>query len=176
MKTKFALTVFCVLTICSAMLSPMIHAQSSVNRDTMLIAAREIIGQTTYCALVTIDSTGQPQIRTMNPFPPNDELITWFATARTSRKVKEIKNNPKVCVYFADHVNAKGYVNITGKASVIDDKELLVKMKRDYWNGIPNWQEIFVLIKVVPETLEVINYKHGLNNDPGTFKAPSIGF
>ncbi len=176
MKTKFVLTVFCVLTIDSAMLSPMIHAQSSVNRDTMLIAAREIIGQTTYCALVTIDSTGQPQIRTMNPFPPNDELITWFATARTSRKVNEIKNNPKVCVYFADHVNAKGYVNITGKASVIDDKELLLKMKRDYWNGIPNWQEIFVLIKVIPETLEVINYKHGLNNDPGTFKAPSIVF
>ena len=176
MKTKSALTVFCVLTIGSALLSPMSHAQSSVNRDTMLIAAREIIGQTTYCALATVDSTGQPQIRTMNPFPPNDELITWFATARTSRKVKEIKNNPKVCVYFADHVNAKGYVNIAGKASVIDDKELLVKMKRDYWEGIPNWQEIFVLIKVVPETLEVINYKHGLNNDPGTFKAPSIAF
>lgn len=59
---------------------------------------------------------------------------------------------------------------------MIDDKELLIKMKREYWSGMPNWQEIFVLIKIVPEKLEVINYKHGLNNDPNTFKAPSTKF
>lgn len=151
-----------------------IESQSTVIRDTIMLAAREIMQETTYCALVTIDSTGQPQIRTMNPFPQNDEFITWFATSRTSRKVKEIKNNPRVCVYYADHVSAKGYVNITGTAEIIDNKELLLKMKREYWNGIPGWQNKFVLIKVVPVTLEVINYKHGLNNDPDTFKAPSI--
>lgn len=151
-----------------------IESQSTVIRDTIMLAAREIMQETTYCALVTIDSTGQPQIRTMNPFPQNDEFITWFATSRTSRKAKEIKNNPRVCVYYADHVSAKGYVNITGTAEIIDNKELLLKMKREYWNGIPDWQNKFVLIKVVPVTLEVINYKHGLNNDPDTFKAPSI--
>lgn len=151
-----------------------LHSQSSVNRDTIITAAREIISQTTYCGLVTVDNTGQPQVRTMNPFPLKDELVIWFATARTSRKVKEIKENPKVSVYYADHIAAKGYVNITGNAEVIDDKELLVKMKRDYWEGIPDWQNIFVLIKIVPKTLEVINYRHGLNNDPKTFKAPSI--
>ena len=151
-----------------------LRSQSPVNRDSILLAAREIIHETTYCALVTIDSAGQPQIRTMNPFPMKDELIIWFATSRTSRKAMEIKNNPRVCVYWADHVNAKGYVNFTGKAEVIDDKELLVKMKRDYWEGMSNWKDVFVLIKIVPETLEVINYKHGLNNDPITFKAPAI--
>lgn len=57
--------------------------------------------------------------------------------SRTSRKVRELKANPKVCVYYADHVNAKGYVSITGTAKGIDDKELLLKMKRDYWSGIP---------------------------------------
>lgn len=176
MKKEFTLLVICGLIICSAFVPSKISAQSAVNRDTMFIAAREIIGDTHYCALVTIDSTGQPQIRTMNPFPANNEFITWFATSRTSRKVREIKNNPGVCVYYANHVAAKGYVNITGTATVIDDKELLIKMKRDYWEGIPNWQDIFVLIKVIPKTLEVINYKHGLNNDPQTFRAPSISF
>jgi hypothetical protein len=57
---------------------------------------------------------------------------------------------------------------------VIDDKELLVKMKRDYWEGMPNWKDVFVLIKITPRTLEVINYKHSLNNDPVTFRAPTI--
>ena len=47
--------------------------------------------------------------------------------------MSEIRNNPKVCVYYADHVSAKGYVSITGTATVIDDKDLLMKMKRDYW-------------------------------------------
>ena len=174
MKKTFALIAIPYLILFSTIISSKLYAQSSINRDTVLMAAREIIKETTYCALVTIDSTGQPQVRTMNPFPANDELITWFATSRTSRKVREIKNNPKVCVYYANHMTAKGYVNITGTAEVIDDKELLLKMKRDYWENIPNWQKIFVLIKIVPQTIEVINYKHGLNNDPKTFRAPSI--
>jgi general stress protein 26 len=176
MKEKSTLTAIFSLIFLSVFISPKVNCQSAVQRDTIIVAAREIMKETTYCALATIDSTGQPQIRTMNPFPANDELITWFATSRTSRKIREIKNNPKVCVYYADHVNAKGYVNITGTAEVIDDKELLVKMKRDYWKNIPDWQNKFVLIKIAPKTLEVINYKHGLNNDPNTFRAPSIVF
>jgi general stress protein 26 len=174
MKDKFASFAISCLIVFSALVPSKLFAQSNIRRDTLIIAAREIIRETTYCGLVTIDSTGQPQIRTMNPFPANDELITWFATSRSSRKVREIKNNPKVCVYYANHLSAKGYVSITGIAQVIDDKELLKKMKRDYWENIPNWQDIFVLIKIVPKTLEVINYKHGLSNDPKTFKAPSI--
>ena len=173
MKKRIAFTIISLLII-SANIPFKLNAQQPVNRDTLLTAAREIIRETVYCGLVTIDSTGQPQVRTMNPFPANDQLITWFATSRSSRKVRELRNNPKVCVYFADHTTAKGYVNITGTAEVIDDKELLKKMKRDYWEGIPDWQNIFVLIKIVPKTIEVINYRHGLNNNPVTFRAPSI--
>jgi general stress protein 26 len=139
-----------------------------------MLAAQEIIEENTYCALITIDSTGQPQVRTMNPFPSNNELTIWFGTSRYSRKVREIKNNPKVAVYYADHRTAKGYVNISGIAEVIDNKELLLKMKRDYWESIPNWQDNFVLIKIVSKSVEVINYRHHLTNDPKTFKAPLI--
>ena len=171
MKTKILFLILLITTSVSNLFS-----QSAVNRDSLLVAARDIISQTAYCGLVTIDSNGQPQVRTMNPFPVEDDLVIWFATSRGSRKVGELKASPKVAVYFADHITAKGYVNISGNAEVIDDKELLVKMKREYWEGIPNWKDIFVLIKIVPERLEVINYKHGLNNDPKTFKAPSVDF
>ncbi len=174
MKRKFTAIALGGMILSLTIIPSEVNAQTSVNRDTILVAAREIINETTYCGLVTIDSTGQPQVRTMNPFPANDKLITWFATSRTSRKVREIRNNPKVCVYYANHMSAKGYVNITGTAEIIDNKELLIKMKRDYWESLPNWQNIFVLIKIVPKTVEVINYKHGLNNDPNTFRAPSI--
>ena len=173
MKKNFFLIALSI-ALGSGIIPSKLNAQSSFSRDTMFVAALEIMHDTHYCGLVTIDSAGQPQVRTMNPFPANNELITWFATARNSRKVKEIRHNPKVCIYYADHITAKGYVNITGTAEVIDDKELLKKMKRDYWENIPNWQDIFVLIKIVPKTVEVINYKHGLNNNPDTFKAPTI--
>lgn len=176
MKKKSALIAIGGLLLFSVIHTTRLYPQTTHSRDTILTAAREIIMETTYCALVTVDSTGQPQIRTMNPFPVNDELITWFATSRSSRKVREIRNNPKVCVYYSDHKSAKGYVNINGTAEIIDDRELLLKMKRDYWNSIPNWETIFVLIKIVPKSLEVINYKHGLNNDPITSRAPSMVF
>lgn len=150
------------------------YAQQNFNKDTLLVAALEIMNETTYCALVPVDSTGQPQVRTMNPYPANDELITWFGTSRYSRKVREIRNNPKVAVYYADHMNAKGYVNISGIAEVIDDKDVLMKMKRAYWESSPGWQEKFVLIRIIPVSVEVINYKHRLTNDPKTFKAPMV--
>ncbi len=162
------------ISLFSALMPVKILGQSTVNRDTLIVAAREIISETTYCGLATVDSTGQPHIRTMNPFPLKDDFIIWFATSRNSRKVREIRNDPGVCVYFADHKVAKGYVTITGKAMVIDDRDLLISMKRAYWEGIPGWENIFVLIKIIPETIEVINYRHGLNNDPVSFRAPSI--
>lgn len=174
MKSKIIFLTLALLISVSNAFYTKIKAQSPVNRDTILLAVHEIINETTYCGLVTIDSAGQPQIRTMNPFPVKEDFVIWFATVRSSRKVREIKNNPKVCVYFANHLTAKGYVNINGSATVLDDKELLIKMKRDYWNGIKDWQNRFVLIRIVPKSIEVINYKHGLNNDPNTLRAPTI--
>lgn len=150
--------------------------ESTIPRDTLIKAAIEIIKTNPYCALVTIDSNGLPQVRTMNPFPLGNEIVIWFATSRKSRKVSEIKNNPKVCVYYADHSAAKGYVNISGTAVVIDDKELLLKMKRDYWNNIPDWQNKFVLIKITPKTMDIINYQRGINGDSETNRSPMVSF
>jgi general stress protein 26 len=149
---------------------------SAIPRDTLMQAALEIMKATPFCALVTVDSTGQPQVRTMNPFPLDKDMVIWFATSRNSRKVSDIKKNPKVSVYFADHTAAKGYVNITGTAVIIDDQALLVKMKRDYWESIPKWQDRFVLIKITPRTLDVTNYARGIAGDPVTSRAPTVAF
>ena len=176
MKNKILfIKLICFLLVSLSVFSNM-NAQTSLDRDKIILAAQELINETHYCALVTVDSSGQPQVRTMNPFPANDKLITWFGTSRYSRKVKEIMNNPKVSVYFANHESATGYVNITGTAVIIDDKELLFKMKREYWESIPDWQSNFVLIRIIPKSIEVVNYKHRLFNDPKSFKAPTIIF
>lgn len=175
MKTLFGIfkTISFILLVVFASIN--LSAQSN-SRNVLLDAAQDIIKQTTYCGLATIDSLGYLEVRTMNPFPVSNDFVIWFVTNRKSRKVKELKNNPKVSVYFADHNKAIGYVNIIGTAEVIDNKEQLIKMKRDYWNGIPNWQDIFVLIKITPKTLKVINYKYNINSDPENSGAPMLKF
>jgi general stress protein 26 len=149
------------------------HA-AAPDRDSLISAAREIIGLQTYCALVTVDSSGQPHVRTMNPFPPENDMTVWIATNSRSRKAREIRNNPRVCLYYADHNRASGYVTITGKAVLVDDMSEKLKRKRSYWTqAFPDWKYL-LLIKVVPERLEVLNYKRGMLNDTVTWSAPSL--
>lgn len=145
-------------------------------RDSLLSAAREIMGMQKYCALITVDSTGRPHARTMNPFPPEEDMTVWIATNSRSRKIREIRNNPNVCLYYADHKEAHGYVAITGKAVLVDDINEKLKRKRDYWSqAFPDFKYL-ILIKVVPEHLDVLNYARGGTNEPVTWRVPSVEF
>jgi len=143
-------------------------------RARLVAAAREIMAAQTYCALVTIDEEGRPQVRTMNPFPPEDDMSVWMATNTRSRKVREIRRDPRVALYYSNHANAIGYVQITGHAVLVDDKQEILKRKRAYWDqAFPGLQNL-VLIKVVPERLDVLDYKAGVQADPETWRTPSI--
>jgi general stress protein 26 len=143
-------------------------------QDSLLAAAREIIASQTYCALATIDSAGYPDVRTMNPFPPEEDMSIWMATNTRSRKVQEIRKNPNVCLYFANHSKATGNVTITGTAVLVTDSLEIQKRKREYWKqAFPDWRYL-VLIKVIPERIEVLNYKWGRQNDPVTWVPPSV--
>lgn len=146
----------------------------AAQRDSAIAAAREIMSLQKYCALITVDSSGQPHIRTMNPFPPEADMAVWIATNNLCRKVQEIREHPQVSLYYADHHDASGYVVLTGKAVLVDDMNEKLKRKRDYWqDSFPDWKYL-ILIKVVPERLEVLNYKRGLLNDEVTWKIPSF--
>ncbi len=144
------------------------------DRAHLIAAAREIMQAQTYCALITVDQTGRPQVRTMNPFPPEEDMTVWMATNTNSRKVQQIRNDPRVCLYYADHSKATGYVALTGKAVLVDDMNEILKRKRAYWdNAFPGLKNL-VLIKVIPEQLDVLNYKEGALNDTVTWRTPSI--
>src|SRR5512143_69690 len=144
------------------------------DRARLIAAAREIMGAQTYCALITIDETGRPQVRTMNPFPPEDDMAVWFATNTRSRKVREMRRDPRVALYYSDHAKAIGYVQITGHAVLVDDRQEILKRKRAYWDqAFPGLLNL-VLVKVVPERLDVLNYKAGVQADPETWRTPSI--
>lgn len=146
------------------------------SRDSILFAAREIIDHVKYCALVTIDSTGTANVRTMNPFPPEEDMTVWMATSTKTRKYREIKTNPKVTLYYANHASAEGYVTIAGRAELISDVNEIQKRKREYWKqAFPDWS-LLMLIKIIPERIEVVNYKRKMYGDAVSWLAPFVEF
>ena len=107
-------------------------------------------------------------------FRREDDMPVWFATNARSRKVREMLRDPRVSLYYADHAKATGYVALTGRAVLVEDMQEILKRKRAYWDqSFPGLKNL-VLIKVVPERLDVLNYKAGLRVDPDTWRTPSI--
>jgi general stress protein 26 len=147
----------------------------SVNRDTILSVARDYINTVRFCALITIDSTGSPHVRTMDPFQPDENMIIWFGTNRKSRKVQEIHNNPRVALYYSDD-KRDGYVSIIGKASIVDDKEKKADHWKNEWDRFYDNKADYILIKVIPERLEILNSNLGIASDKETWRTPSIEF
>ena len=141
----------------------------------VLEAAREIMAAQRSCALITLDEAGLPQARTMNPFPPEEGMVVWMATNTRSRKVAAMRKDPRVTLYYADHAKAIGYVALSGKAVLVEDMQEVLKRKRAYWDSAFPGLKNLVLVKVVPDRIDVVNYKHGFNGDPVTWRAPSVG-
>ena len=82
-------------------------------REKLVAAAREIIAIARYCTLITQDSHGRAQARTVDPFPPDENMVVWLATNPRTRKVAEIRRNPRVTLYYFDR-ESQAYVTIYG--------------------------------------------------------------
>jgi len=154
--------------------APAATAPSAAERARLIAAARQIMTAQQYCAFITVDRDGRPQVRTVNPFPPEEDMTVWFATGVQTRKVQEIKDNPRVALYYADHAKATGYVQLSGKAVLVSDKQEIERHRRAYWTQAFPGDKNLILVKVVPDHLDVINYAAGATGDSITWRSPSI--
>jgi len=149
--------------------------QREVSRDSLLIYARTIVDSSDSHILVTVDETGKPRARTMSPFSPEENWTLWLGTFPTSRKVKEIKNNKNVVVFYYDS-KSWSYVNISGTAQLVNDPDLKVKYWKDGWKRFyPDREKDYILIEVTPERLEVCSFKYHLFWDENGIP-PSVEF
>ncbi len=146
------------------------------NREQILLATKEIIEASGTCALITLDENNLPQVRTMDPFLPESDYTIWLATNPTSRKASQIRNNPNVTLYYTDK-NDNGYVSIYGIAELVNDQQEKDKRWKEEWKDFyPNRTDSYLLIKVVPTHLEVINYSRGINGNPKTWQPAVVYF
>jgi len=146
------------------------------SRDTLIKAAREIMTSAGTCALITLDEEGRPRVRAMDPFIPQNDLTVWFGTNSKSRKVQQIKEDPRVTLYYLDR-DTSGYVMIYGTAQIVDDpKEKAKRWKKEWETFYPNRSEDYLLIKVSPGWMEVISYSRGIFANPITWEPPKVNF
>ena len=151
--------------------------QGSANADQHLIAAaKEIMNSAGSCALITLDDEGVPRVRAMDPFVPEDDLTVWFGTNSRSRKVDQIKKDPRVSLYYLDK-DASGYVIIHGRARLVNDpKEKENRWKAKWEAFYPDKTEGYLLIEVTPIWMEVLSPPKGISADPVTWQPLVVNF
>ncbi|MEN8124842.1 MAG: pyridoxamine 5'-phosphate oxidase family protein [Bacteroidota bacterium] len=173
---KSILIIFLILfLIPSKGFSQNIEPKDSLNNK-LIKAAREIMTSAGTCALITLDKEGRPRVRVMDPFLPESDFTVWFGTNPKSRKVSQIKKNPKVTLYYLDPDDT-GYVMIHGRAQIVNEQKEKGKRWKVEWEAFyPNKPEDYLLIKVSPEWMEVISYTHGIVGNPTTWKPPIVFF
>ena len=108
--------------------------------------------------LATCDGD-QPIVRPVSPIVEEDMSI-WVTTFCSSRKVKQIKNNPKICLAFVEQPSGDKAAVVFGQAELIQD----IQAKKKVWNlatfdlsqhfpkGLES--EEFCLLKIVVKKVE----------------------
>ncbi len=108
--------------------------------------------------LATCDGD-RPRIRPVSPIV-EDDLAIWITTHRSSRKVRQIEDNPKVCLAFVEQPRGESAAVVEGEAMVIDDRTAKKRvwglagfdLKEHFPDG-PDSEE-FCLLKIVVERIE----------------------
>ena len=149
---------------------------SESGKDSLKVAALEIMKAAHYCVLITVDSSGQPHARVMDPFLPEDEMTVWLGTNPRSRKVKQLRQDPRVTLFYFDK-DGLGYVSLIGHAHLINDPEEKASRWKEEWKQFyPNRETDYLLISVTPERLEIVSIKHNIFGDSKTMAAPTLLF
>lgn len=172
----YALSVSVIVVLVSLGSIPLCAQPKGFSRDQLVAAAREIMTTSRYCALITSDARGRTNARTMDAFAPDEKLIVWLATNPRSRKVTEIRRDPRVTLYYFDR-DHQAYVTIHGTARLVNDRDEKGRHWKEEWNAFyPNRNKDYLLIKVVPARLEVVDTKKGIVGDSKSWRPPTVLF
>lgn len=176
MKELYWALPLCMAFVASSSSAP--DTTPKPDRAQVLAAAADLMQAARYCTFVTVDEEGQPRARVVDPFPPEKDMTVWMATRAATRKVAQIRKNPRATLLCFDGTK-KGYMTLLGTATVVDDPA----EKASRWK--PEWKEFYenenrgpdyVLIRLEPTSLEILSPAHGLNNDPRTWLPVSLEF
>ena len=165
-----------LLLVCLVIMGPSTGVASEVSEGPFLEAARDLMVSARFCGLATRGEGNETFVRTMDPFPPDSEMVVRLGTNASTRKVTQIRRDPRVALYYFDR-EALGYVVIYGNAKLIDD----LRVKSIWWKA--EWTEFYdddyrgtdyILIEVEPDRIELVSPKHGIAAAPKEWKPATL--
>jgi len=121
----------------------------------VLSLARDVITKVRYGALISIGEAGQPRSRIVDAFAPDDDFVIYVATKPNTRKVVQIRSNPKVTLFYFDPAE-RNYVSVMGQASIVEDTVMKIAMRREADSDriYPDFPNDYLLIKIKPDVVE----------------------
>lgn len=88
-----------------------------------------IMKQNSLHAYFATSDGDQPHVRPVSPIV-EDDMSIWVTTFSTSRKVKQIQQNPRCSLAFVEQPEGNKAAVVTGEAKIISDLE----EKKRVWN------------------------------------------
>lgn len=131
---------------------------SSVISESLALVERSPIAM-----LGSVDANGFPNIKAMLNMEHEGLKTIWFSTNTASRRVGQLRLNPKACVYYVDQEQFKGLM-LVGTIEILQD----ATSRQRLWR--PGFEKYYPLgvddpdYSVLRFTAEWGNYYHGLAN------------
>ncbi len=151
-------------------------AQQAADRIALERAARELITGAAHGTLITLGLDGHPQARTVDNFAPEADFTVWIGTNPRTRKVAEIRRDPRVTLHWFDPKRL-GYVTLIGLARLVNDSAEKARHWKPEWAGFyPDRDRDYLLVQVRPLRLEIVSPAHGITGDSLTWKPPTVNF
>jgi len=147
-------------------------------RAAIVAAAIDIVQKAHYCTFITIAEDGQPQARIVDPIVPDATFTIWFATNPLTRKVNQVRRNPKVTMLCFD-ASTSSYVTVVGRGDLVTDAVEKQRHWKTDWAGIyPKGaaNDEFMLIRISPARVEIVSESRGMIGDAKTWLPLAIHF
>ena len=159
----------------SAQGAPATPAPNVAPRERALKIAREIMAAARFCTMVTTRN-GDAEARVVDPLEPDAGFVVHIATNPLSRKVQQMRANPRVTLLYFDPTRL-AYVTLIGRAAPVSEDEKPGLYKKDWESFFDrNRPASYALYRVVPSRIEVVSARDGLPGDPATWRPEIIQF
>jgi len=166
----------------SILLPSLVIAQTAPAREPsrteIVAAAIDVMQKAVYCTFITIGEDGQPQARIVDPTVPDSNLIAWIGTNSLTRKVNQIRRDPRVTLLYF-HAASASYATVIGRAALVTDAGEKERRWKTSWapfypSGFRD--SSFTLIRVTPTRLEISSPSRKMPSDQKTWLPVVIDF
>jgi general stress protein 26 len=95
---------------------------TTLTREDAVKQSLKLMEKLDFCMLGTNGEDGFPNIKGMTNLQHSGLKKVWFSTNTSSKRVQQLRNNNKACVYYVDGKSFKGLM-LTGTIEILQDIE-----------------------------------------------------